>query len=331
LRDVEPGARSERLSYDNLCNRAMILDARGRFGEEADLYVEMLARAPNDEERMMDNLTGGLTYWNLGRYAEAKLYMQRGLSIAGKVGELGRAWALRCLGYVLHAEGEYAEAEKSMRESVRLCEAFGDVTNAGYALHGLGLVLAATGRPTQARAAFQRSLVCARGSSVAWRLVEALTGLASAELACGHPFEARRLFEEGLALYRRPGAVPGPWMLTNLAGLGLVALVTRDLSLAHGYLQQALAVRVGTAFETAYALMGMAEVLREEGQVAGAAELLAFVEAWPNAWHETRLRAGELLGSLDGRLTPEVLAAAAARGRAQELEHLQTRYGKPPG
>jgi tetratricopeptide (TPR) repeat protein len=221
-------------------------------------------------------------------------------------------------GYVLHVRGDDQEAEKLIRESLRVCQAFGDLSNAGFAFHALGLVEAAAGRYAQARACFSRSLAMARQSPLWESLVWSLNGLAAAELALGRPAEARRLYQESLAMFERPGAIRGLYCTSTLVDLGQVALASRDVAQAKGYFREALGPFGRAAYETAHAVEAMAEALLQEGDIERAAELLALVAELPATWHEVRQRASQLLRELEAELPHEAFAAAVARGRGRQ-------------
>jgi hypothetical protein len=185
------------------------------------------------------------------------------------------------------------------------------------------MVAAATGRQAMALACSRRAVANTRASGQALGFTNTLNVQASVELAAGCPDDARRLYEESVALFERPGAAYGPGLQTALAGLGQVALAEHDLGLARHWLNRALAMTQGTVFEKALALLGYARLLREEGDLAVAAEALAFVEAWTAAWHETRTRAAEQLRAVESYLPRDVLAAAVARGRARQFDDLR--------
>ena len=75
--------------------------------------------------------------------------------------------------------------------------------------------------------------------------------------------------------------------------------------------------RLRSPEETAAAISGVARVLGREGEVARAAELLAFVANWPATPYATWSAVKKTLLEVESQLTPDLLATATARGRAR--------------
>ena len=67
-------------------------------------------------------------------------------------------------------------------------------------------------------------------------------------------------------------------------------------------------------------LVGIATLLAAEGEKERALELLALVLHHPLSWQWTKDRAAPLVAELEAELSPEVVAAAQARGQARDLE-----------
>ena len=70
------------------------------------------------------------------------------------------------------------------------------------------------------------------------------------------------------------------------------------------------------------AIATLAQVCAAEGDMLRAAELLAFVVAHPATAHRVRQPTARLLAELEAELPAEQFAAAAARGRARELDEV---------
>jgi tetratricopeptide (TPR) repeat protein len=258
--------------------------------------------------------------WALGRYAEAQAYEERSPALAGKVGEYPKAHALRWLAVTLHASGAYTRAQQVLHEAMRILRTFGDSGNTALAFHTLGLLEFAVGRHQPARALFRRSLTTAEELGWAKLRVQALNGLAATALTLGQIGEAQRLYEESVALFERPGSGPGLYLASAVVGLGQVALAMHETDRAKGHFRQALNTTGRAAWETAQALAGMAQAIQQEGDLVYATELLACVESWPAAWHETRQQVTQVLRELAVQLPPNVFAAAVERGRSRQVD-----------
>lgn len=186
----------------------------------------------------------------------------------------------------------------------------------------MGQILAALGRFTQARHHFQQSQKIAQETGYHVALTESLNGLGALELRLGHIAEAKRLYAESLASFDQPGMAPANFLASALVGLGRVAYHLRDLAEARQLFREAMRTPGRATWETIESIAGMAEVCAQEGQNERAAELLAFVAEHPFTMHATREQVRALLGELAAELSPDVFAAATARGRNRQVDEL---------
>ena len=126
-------------------------------------------------------------------------------------------------------------------------------------------------------------------------------------------------------------------LVAALTGLARVALAGGDLAEARAYLLRALKIRWRSfpIQHTIEALAAMAEIEQAEGRLEAAAELCAALLSWPatpNYAPETvqhlRQELAARLQKLETQLSPEVYAAAVARGRARSVQEMVDELSK---
>ncbi|QRK11435.1 tetratricopeptide repeat protein [Archangium violaceum] len=95
-----------------------------------------------------------------GRPAEAESLLRGQLTTSKLIPDSTRAWILHELGYVLHQQGHYTEAEKFLRQSIALEEQSLATREAGYrtSLEILAMVLERQGRYAEAEETLRKSL-----------------------------------------------------------------------------------------------------------------------------------------------------------------------------
>ena len=149
------------------------------------------------------------------------------------------------------------------------------------------------------------------------------------ELVLGNLVEASRLYREMLRLCE--GWEFSYGLVAALTGNARVALAARELTESRAYLVRAFKIR-SRSFpidHTISALAAMVEIEQVEGRLEAAAELCAALLSWPTTPHYTpntvqRLRQ-ELavrLQKLEAQLSPEIYAAAIARGRPRSVDEI---------
>ena len=120
-----------------------------------------------------------------------------------------------------------------------------------------------------------------------------------------------------------------------LAGAGRAALALGELAGAKDYQRQALRCPVYWVHDRVEAVATLAQIYAMEGDILRAVELLAFAVAQPAVMHRVRQPMARLLAELEAELPAAQFAAAAACGRARELDdlvaELDRRTGAPGG
>jgi predicted ATPase/DNA-binding SARP family transcriptional activator len=263
----------------------------------------------------------GVTAHMQGRYPEAQQLLQQGIAIADDIGEArNKAWGLLGLGGYVSDEGEYRRAEALTREGLRILQELGDRVGTTYALLYLGEVAIALRDYALARRCFQDSLAIANETdSVRYFEAWSLNGLAAIALALGHYAEARRIFTDSVRICEDVG-VPSV-TVTALTGLGNVSCVLGEYGQSRACFCRALKRTIGggSIHRVPEVLTGLADLLVREGGGERAAELLGLIRHHPASPYAVRERAKRLLTEVAVELPPQMVAAATARGEAQEL------------
>ena len=148
-----------------------------------------------------------------------------------------------------------------------------------------------------------------------------LAGLGRLELELGRPAKAAEYYQASLAHGQRAG-ISQDHVPPALIGLGRAALALGDRTGASEHLRRALRYPSYWAHHCLEAIATLAQVFAAEGDVLRAVELLAFVVAHPATIHRVRQPLARLLAGLAAELPAEQFTAAAARGRARELDDL---------
>jgi tetratricopeptide (TPR) repeat protein len=219
----------------------------------------------------------------LGHYEEAKHYYQCGLALCEELGDrllLANIQAL--LAEVHRALGEYEEAIRLAGASLVSRTEIGNQRGIAFSLYVLGTIASRMGNLEDALRYSRQSRETFTEIGLLGGIDYALSNLGHIATAMGDYAEARRQFHKIL-----------------------------QSSLARDVLSIHLPVPL--------ALVGMAEVLCQEGQPEAAIELVEQVLRRPNAWQETKDRAIKLLAELQATVPPAVSAEAQARGRTTDL------------
>jgi len=263
----------------------------------------------------------GVTVHMQGRYLEAQQLLQQGIAIADEIGEARyKAWGLIALGGYVNDEGKHERAETLVRESLTTLQELGDRVGTTYALQGLGRVATALGDYALARRCFQDSLAVANETdSVRYFEVRSLNGLGAVALALGQVAEARRIYTDSARICEDVG-LPGA-TAAALTGLGEVSRILGEYDQSRVFFCRALRLEIesGSVSSIPKVLTGLADLLIREGEGDRAAELLGLIRRHPASPYAVRERAERLLVEVTAGLPPEVVAAAAARGKTQEL------------
>lgn len=258
-----------------------------------------------------------------GDYAEAFERYRAALSLQQGTGEAPRmAGALGNLGHVWSAMGDHERALAYHQQALDLFERRAEPHNVARALLNVALANADLGRPEVALDLYGRALPSLRrqGDEVAAALVQANLSFVQVELGAA-PL-AVPLAEEALATLERLGAAP--LTVVALLGLGKAQAALGHLDAARASLERA--VECGQAYGplevTLQAHEALSSVLLRLGDGEAAHDHLR--ECLDLERELTRRQAAQRTRALLVELEADTARreAEAARGRAQELQHL---------
>jgi tetratricopeptide (TPR) repeat protein len=137
------------LFYSHKLNQPL----KALFHGQESLTIHKKSREPLHIAQAAQNLAE--IYLKLGQLAEAKYHA--GLALEQEIGEvIPDAW--RTLGEVALGEGNFAEAEKQLQASLKLCEESHDSYLAGYAWRAFMRLYQATQQPELLQNAYQQAV-----------------------------------------------------------------------------------------------------------------------------------------------------------------------------
>ncbi|UCC99563.1 MAG: tetratricopeptide repeat protein, partial [Phycisphaerales bacterium] len=217
----------------------------------------------------------------LGRYDEGYEEMRASLVSMRTIGDPhALTLGLNFISPTVIELGYYEEAEAYLQESLALCTELGNRWGLGTAYRFLGLAALAQGKLPEAETLILKSLDVFHEFVTGWDIVLSLVYLGEIKAAAGDSLEARRIFLEALPMALEVQAIP----------LALDALI------------------------------GLAYLAAQAGQVERALELSICVSCHPASTQEAKDRAGELGAELEAQLTSEQLEAVQSRAQVKSLD-----------
>jgi predicted ATPase/DNA-binding CsgD family transcriptional regulator len=225
------------------------------------------------QEAQMGLLLAGLLgagFWlDCNHEREGGSWLEQMLAQPGaQVRTLARAKALRGLGLLLWAQGDFPEAQRVLEESVSISREIGaaGTFDLAGALETLALVALEQGRLGDTRELAGESLRLFQELGVAWGAGLALHHLGKATAELGDPGAARPILEESAALLRVVGDKLA--LALPIDALGQVALRQGDYAGAQTYFEEALSVGRETGYKqfTADALAHLGTVALRRGE-----------------------------------------------------------------
>jgi tetratricopeptide (TPR) repeat protein len=326
LEDVGHGGARDRALFCAKVVLGGLLWISGDSDQGARLLREALALANavgDPWRREFALLKLGTCLRNAGRYSEARDLLEQAIAVADEIDEQWvKASSLDGLSWVLWARGEHRRARGLAQESLRIRQKLGSIGQIDYSWSRLGHIATALGEYDLARQYFETGLAIARSISHSVAKTECLMGQTDLAFALGQYEEAKRLSEESHASAREAGNSVAETV--SLVHRGQAAFGLGQARQARECFCQGLdaATNAGTAFGALDALLGLAYLSAEEGELETAAELLALALHHPATLQITRDRAQDLLSELETEMSPEVLAAATSRGQRRNLEEV---------
>jgi tetratricopeptide (TPR) repeat protein len=235
------------------------------------------------------------------------------------------------LAFIAMVEGAYREAEQHAQEALAVWRRTDHRYNAAIELAMLGHAARGLGEYERARECYEEGLTLFREAHQSWGVGRMYSHLGDVAMAVGDYDQARECHRNALARYQDEGfywvelsaIIGGSWGVpVSLQRLGDVALAVGDRQGARQHYGQSVQMAIDHPYIELqlYVPLGPARLLAQEGRTEQAVQLAALARHHPAGVEETRDKAGELLDKLRSEMSPEIYAAAEARGRARDLE-----------
>jgi tetratricopeptide (TPR) repeat protein len=212
-------------SFWNTCS--ILTEARGWI--EAALVLAQSNKLFESELELVAlkakvlNVAGYMTM-ALSELEQAYAYFEQGLALYRKIDDRwGVAWSIRNFALIDLAWAKYAEVEKLLGESLKICEGSGDKWGLAWTLYATAFLKLAQGELDQAKGLLEQSLVHLRQQKMKFGIYRALLGLGYTLFEQGDTVGAEAYFREALSLNGETPLLT--LMTTGLVGLGMVAAV----------------------------------------------------------------------------------------------------------
>lgn len=291
-----------------------------RYAEEA----LALSTALDDRYGMVDahnNL--GLEAQMVGDYHRALDHFEACMTLGREMGTSpGMINTLTNMGIICSTFGAYDAARRYLEEGLKLARETSTPRNMANILSNLGNVAFHQRRYMEAQEHLTKALMLAREIGhhrvIAWSLEK----LGSVALIFGQEDDAETHLLDSLQEARQTGE---PYLIaSSLTALGALEVHRRRLPEAHKHFYHALKLLWDThAIPNALSvIVHFALLMRLEGQMERAIELVSMVQSQPNLNSETRELLDEAFGVMHGGLAPDAQEVAMARGADLELERV---------
>ncbi|MCB0191730.1 MAG: tetratricopeptide repeat protein [Anaerolineae bacterium] len=197
------------------------------FQEAIDLW-----RALGDQVGLGNSLSHvGQAYYNMGKYQTALNSYHEALNLQRAIGDRsGEAFAQLNLGQLHRSLGNYVVAERFFKQALSTYEAIEDRRYEAQSLYHLGFLYGCWDHYDEAFAYQDKAITILRELDDPWALGRALTYYGWTMLKTDQPKQARKYFEEALKIKQETQQTVA--IIEDLTGLGEMALVRNDLSLA---------------------------------------------------------------------------------------------------
>lgn len=259
----------------------------------------------------------------MGDYTESRHLLQEGLLIKRGLGDRwGAAFCLRQLGLAAYYVGEYLEAHRWLRESLVLSREMGNTWSIAASLNLLSMATYAQGAYAEAQQLLGEGLALSKMLEDRYNIAFALNGLGLVSQALGQSADAQRCFQEGAALWREIGDQGS--LAQTLNNLGDTLLVVGDHGGARQCFLQALNVTQAAQMTPVAhdALLGLATLHAQEGEMALALELLLYILQHAASTQQAKGRAERLRAEIEAQLTTGQLEIIRAQVQKTTLETL---------
>lgn len=185
---------------------------RGLLGLGYRITLEALARA-GAQERSLTRCRGlsnaGQLGYFMGRYGEARAYLEESLAIARELGDKGRvALVLQPLGMAALGQGDTATARAHLEEALALARGLGNKREIAAAINALAQLHRLEGDLGTAAPLYEAFLALARELGDRETVAIGLLNLAMVAIGNGSRHHARRMLLEVLTIAEEIGSKP---------------------------------------------------------------------------------------------------------------------------
>ncbi len=217
-----------------------------------------------------------VTFWHIGGYLrEGSASLERALVRCPDAPAEARSDALKGVGTLANALGDYRRARGHYEAGLALARETGDPLRVGRLLNNLALTAYRCGEYPEATALFEECLAIFRATGNARLVSLALNNLGTLHSDCGDPERAAPFYEESLAIKREIG--DGIGTATLLYNLGVVAQRRGETERARDLFEEGRALwqEIGDRQGLAVALVRLARADVVRGDPERGAALLA--------------------------------------------------------
>ena len=304
-----------------------VISQLGAYGEGRKLVESGLAhaRAVGDQRSVADCLQwlSVVTYFQ-GQAEDSARFSSESADIYRAIGAQAElAYSLTMLSGSFILQGQLAEARSHALAAVQAYEEIGlRHAYSAMARGWLGLIEFLIGHYERARQVLQATLAMARETNWKRMIGGSHLGLGAIRLVEGAPEQALKRLEESAACFHAIKQFDDYAWALAVMGYAECALGRLDQAREHLFEALRLGAKLETVTPLAFALPGIALLWASYGHAERAVELYALALSMPivssSRWFEDA--AGRHIAAAAASLSPDVVAAARARGRARELK-----------
>ncbi len=265
----------------------------------------------------------GVFATNLGKYREAKGYLQDALKVDSENGYIWpQAGALGNLGRVARLEGDLSLAADLFHQELNLDTQLNDEWAIAGSLNGLGDVALQEGNFELAEQRFRQALEIHQKLGQRWRVALSLNRLGDVAYRRREYVEARQDYQESLTILRDFGE--RYHLASTLASYGEVCTILGENDHARESLHSSirLAQEIGADGIAARATLGIAALLAKEGERERSVEILASIDEHTSLEYEDKKKVADLLYELQESLPSLVYQTALETGKTKAFEDL---------
>jgi DNA-binding SARP family transcriptional activator/predicted ATPase len=262
----------------------------------------------------------GITCWELGRFAEAKEYLQECRALARENGEHWyEAMTNEFLGILAHDEGEYQPAQQLLNDAMKAFRQIGDPSMTAHVLSYLARTYLVLGEYREAEKLLREGLDLTRAMDYRFGAGLTLDALGQIASMQEHLEEAAGFFSESARLFRDMG--DSHRLSRTLNHLGMTLLSLGQVTEARNTLMTGLrlAHEGGLTPSAINALTGLAAIDASREPDRDTLKLVTFILQQTSSNSEAQVLASQLLTELGSKFTPEEIKAADAKARTEKL------------